>query len=446
MAKLINVRLLDGHLYSIEIEDQFIKVVERQKNLIRSGSKQTIDHSVDLNTLGIVIDAKQQLFVPAMIDAHIHSRDPGFPDKETWLTLEQSAFKGGVVAVCDMPNTKPPTMDRASIRLKEQSAARTQLDVQFYLGVGSRNVAALAELLNDSSLPLCGVKIYYGQSTGNLMFDDLERLASALGGSSSKVLAFHSEDQCCIDKLDHLIPDDHDPKDFSGFRIHSQVRSSESAHASTRVILKWAETFEGPVHLAHVSTAKEIELVLQAGQRGADLSSEVAPHHLLLCDEDYEQWGPYLKVNPPVRSRTEVNELLQLFGEGRIPVFATDHAPHTISEKQTSLKYCPSGIPAIEFFLPLLFACAQKAGLSFEYAVQCASKNPADRFGFSQLGGIEVGKLASFVWLDETSHQISSSDVEAHCGWSPYVGLTVPVKVKATWHRGKQMFRASGRN
>jgi dihydroorotase-like cyclic amidohydrolase len=172
-------------------------------------------------------DLKGLLVVPAAIDMHVHSRDPGFPEKETWQTLAAGAYKGGVTYVCDMPNTNPPVMGAAEIREKALRARESSLNFSLYLGASQSNMANLKALLTDSALPICGLKVYYGQSTGNLMFDDLESLAKLFPRESGKVLAFHSEDQCGIDRqMEEFLP----LMKESGYRdysFHSKVRSSD---------------------------------------------------------------------------------------------------------------------------------------------------------------------------------------------------------------------------
>lgn len=378
---------------------------------------------------------------PAGIDVHVHSRDPGYTHKEDWQNLARSAYKGGVVGVVDMPNTFPPTFHPKDVKEKARIAENSGLDYKILLGTGADNIDSLRETLCDPSLPLAGIKVYYGQSTGNLMFSDLEALEAALPRNYNGILVFHSEDQCRIDHRQEslLVSPEHD-KSNRQFEVHSAIRDSESAWISTRKILDWARTCPFRVHLAHASTPKEITWLDESRMSGGRLSSEVSPHHVLLDTGDYERLGPFLKVNPPVRSSEEVRELREQLKAGLIDCFATDHAPHTIEEKQRAYHDCPSGIPSIEFYWPLLALVAKKCGLSLEQIAPMAGLNPAKLFGFDDLGRLSVGSQASFVLLESSEWTIKNENVAAKCGWSPYTGMKVPAKVMGTWHKGRCVY------
>jgi dihydroorotase len=194
------------------------------------------------------------------------------------------------------------------------------------------------------------------------------------------------------------------------------------------------------VHIAHVSTPAEIELIQQFKHKGASITSEVAPHHLLLCEDDYEQLGPFLKVNPPVRSRQEVEQLKRHLANGEIDAIATDHAPHTIAEKRASLKSAPSGLPSIEFYVPLLFKIGRMLGIPVPRLVDLGSRTPARLLGLDHIGRIAPGYDASFVLLGEGAWIAEESRVKSKCGWSPYAGFEFPVWVEGTWHRGVRKF------
>jgi dihydroorotase len=389
-------------------------------------------------------DAESSLILPAMVDMHIHSRDPGFPDKETWESLTAAAYAGGVVAVADMPNTRPATMNIETARAKIKSASEAGIEARVYLGVGAANIASLAQTLSEPDSGICGVKIYYGHSTGNLMFSDLEQLHRALPQSGHLLLSFHSEDQCRIDMHYAKISDaDLDRVDNAAFRKHSEIRDSNAAITSTRLILDWAKTHRRPIHIAHVSTPDEVELISEYRKAGVAVTSEVAPHHLLLCEDDYEQLGAFLKVNPPVRSRQEVERLKRLFQAGEIDAVATDHAPHTIAEKQQSLRNAPSGLPSIEYFVPLLFKIGRILGMSNSRLIEFGSRSPAQLLGLEKLGRIAPGFEASFIQVIDASWVVTEASIKSKCGWTPYLGFEFPVFVEGTWHRSKRVYSRS---
>lgn len=427
--KIINAKDLSGSLYTVEVNNGVFGSIIKQDQALPAGADQ--------------VDAKQRLMVPGMVDIHVHSRDPGFTHKEDWGSLAAAAFKGGVTCVCDMPNTMPNTMDRASIEAKKEIASSSPIDFWFYLGVGAGNIDQIKDLLLDESLPLCGLKVYYGQSTGELMYDDLDRLAEALPQPFPRLLSFHSEDQCSIDRNASMMQPQKCPTPDS-FKVHSDIRSSMAAHKSTQTILDWAHKQGLAVHIAHLSTPAEVELIQHARSRGQVVTSEVAPHHLVFSTNDYERLGSRIKMNPPVRSEGEREQLCRQFGEGLIHAFATDHAPHTIEEKsETEYTKCPSGVPSVEWFTPLLLTLGKRYGLSLEQAVDMGSASAYKLIGIEDRGRIAEGFSADFVLLEEGKFEITEANIASKCGWTPFDGMEVDYRVSETWHKGVRVYAYS---
>lgn len=424
---VVNAKALDGHLYTLSFSSQTFSEIKKQNSTLKASGKE-------------VFDAQGLSVYPGMIDGHVHVREPGLTHKEDWESFARAAFKGGVVAACDMPNTVPPTMTLQDIKQKAAIAAKSGLEFGLYVGVSDSNVSELGKILREGSkLPICGLKIYYGHSTGNLMFNDLPTLAKALQlAQVDPLIVFHSEDQCCIDDNEAKFRDRLTLKHNRDFVVHSQIRSSEAALRSTKVILDWAKKYDMRLHLAHLSTPEEVELMQEAKTSGVRITGEVAPHHLLFSEDDYETLGPFLKINPPVRPRESVERLRKLFAAGYIDCFATDHAPHTKAEKQNSNYHAvPSGAPGIEFYLPLLFKLAQDCGLSTAAAVTMATSKPAEIFGFKNLSELKVGSLASFSLVRWQEQTIRNDSLISKCQWSPYDGIKVPCQVASAWHRGQ---------
>ncbi|MGE0173518.1 MAG: amidohydrolase family protein [Oligoflexales bacterium] len=384
---------------------------------------------------GKSVNAEGYWLLPGMIDAHVHSREPGHEYKEDWQHLARSAFKGGVVGVCDMPNTSPPTTDRQSIEQKMRAAGKAGIAYRFFLGVTEDNIGECRELLRDDSLPLCGVKIYYGQTTGTLHFSHIEKLAAL---ATDKILVFHSEDQCCMDDNLKGAPPELTFKNPEDFAWHSRIRDTRAAMTSTRAILEWAKNSPARIHIAHISTPEEVDLIIKAREQGVRVTCEIAPHHLIFSTKDYKRWGGFLKMNPPIRDEAQVERLRKQFAQREIEVYATDHAPHTLEEKRRAdYLQCPSGVPALEFFAPLLFYTAQQAGLDIADAVAMASSVPSRLFGMPELGTLKSNAFASFSIVKPEKFRITERDVQAKCGWSPYLNLEMPAKVFATWHLGE---------
>ena len=449
MFQVKNARLADGSLATIVIKEQAIVRVETQSGLEKVGagalSLDDFEGFAQAEVAGCV-DAAGESLLPGLIDVHVHSRDPGDPAKETWDTLAQAAFQGGVVALCDMPNTRPPTLDRDAIVDKAQRARLSGLDFKLYLGVTTDNISQIADLLGDPSLPLCGLKVYYGKSTGGHVFSDLGALAEALRARPQVLIAFHSEDQCMIDANESRLMDANATFDRpAAFELHSAIRSSDAALSATRAVIEWAAATGHRIHIAHLSTPGELALVKAAQERGLKVTSEITPHHLLFSTQDYARLGAFLKVNPPVRDAAEVAVLGRAFGERAIDCFATDHAPHTLEEKSRSDYHaCPSGLPSIDFFAPLLFKAARHYGLSWPAAVAMASEHPARIFGFAGRGRLAPGYAADWVWVREGSYSIEREQIRSRCGWSPYLAMPVELEVQGTWLGGRRVFRRCG--
>ncbi len=391
MITVKNIRHPQGTYFQMKISDGMIEHYEDQKTLeptkpsdksLEKCLEQDLLFSKDSHT----IDARGELLVPGGIDPHVHSRDPGFTHKEDWQSLCRSAHSGGVVGLVDMPNTMPPTLDMEALRLKESIAQKTDLTYRFLMGVTAESLGALKEVFASPPDSVCGVKVYYGRSTGNLTFSRLEEL-NPLGGKDHENLlfVFHSEDQCMIDKNaakkklgSRIIKD---PKDYV---IHSDVRSPESALSSTTTILEWAQKYNKKVHMAHISTGAELELIAAARLKGMNVTCEVCPHHLFLSREDYPRWGSLVQVNPPLRSKEETLKLQKMAAMG--------------------------------------------------------SGNQARIFGFPQMGRLAAGYQANLVWLQENNRPITREKLTAKCGWSPYEGMNLSVKVAATWLKGRCVF------
>lgn len=440
MITIVNAKLSELPLATLVFEPggNFVSVTP-QKQWVKSADPMVslTAYVANKDKNPTLVDAGGELLVAAACDMHVHCREPGAENKETWKSLADSAFKGGVVAIGEMPNNNPPTINEEALLFKQKMADETDLRYKLYLGVCCNNLKQIPALLAKYPDLICGLKIYYGNSTGNLMFADLESLHTILPGDYDGILAFHSEDQCRIDQNElKYRPDliaDTSPHSYA---IHSKLRDSESAFLSTKVILDWSMRNNRKIHIAHISTPREVELLIDYKEKGLDATWEVCPHHLIFSIEDYETLGSKIKVNPPIRSRAEVLELRQYFGQQMIDCLASDHAPHLLEEKERPYAQCPSGLPAIEFFWPLATSCSELTGLKLKGIENMVGLNPSKMLGFKQMGNIEKGFKADFVWLSSDRYRLRETDVEAKCSWSPYIGKNFSHRVMATWSQG----------
>ena len=446
MVRIVHARTIDDRPLGFDVVNgrlSRVRVGMAEDAVSPSSHVVPLAEATDLGRLadGTVVDAGGATLVPGAVDAHVHSRDPGLTRKEDWHSLARGAWRGGVVAVADMPNTLPATMTREAVVAKAELARASGIDFRLLLGVGAGNIDKVAGLLSDDALPLCALKVFYGRTTGELMYDDLETLARSLPADGRKLIVFHSEDQCTVD-CNHakLEPRTH-ARDNAAFAVHSEIRSSAAAHASTRTILDWARTsYKRPIHIAHVSTPLEVELVQEAKAQGVPVTCEVAPHHLLFSTDDYPRLGPLVKMNPPLRSPAEVEELAKLVGQGLVDIFATDHAPHLLDEKRSEVARSPSGVPSVELFWPLVLEIARRTGLPLAQAQRMSTETPARLFGFGGKGALADGFDADFVWLGRGERLVRNEDVVSKCGWTPFDGWRLPRDVLATWTRGRQVY------
>jgi dihydroorotase len=298
--------------------------------------------------------------------------------------------------------------------------------------------------------------VFYGATTGHLVFSRLDRLSRALERvGSSPLVVFHAEDQAIMDAAEaryqaeweraRCCPVGSDAW-LESFALHSLRRPPEAAVKAVEEILRWARGWGGRVHIAHVSTAREVELIGEARTLGVRVTCEVAPHHLLLSMEDSPRLGAFLKVNPPVRDRAERERLRRLVGEGVVDAFATDHAPHTREEKSQDLARVPSGIPSLELFWPLVTECARVSGLPWERAVAMASEVPARILGLTRRGLLEVGARADFVRFRREAFRVTQKEIVSSCGYSPYDGMELPGKVREVWIEGRSVSREMARD
>lgn len=441
MITIINVKLNNmPNLYSIMIEKDIITKIELQdKFKTHIVNKQYYEleecHSLLDTNSNIIVDAKGEILVSPLIDVHVHSRDPGNEHKEDWNSLTQAAYKGGCIGVCDMPNTIPQTLDIDSLMLKIHKSNNSTLEKKFFVGINYNNLKFLKELLNQyDHYNICGLKIYYGDSTGDMGFADLNVLTPYLPKNLKLPICFHAEDQNIIN-INLQIYKNFTIKNYHDFIIHSYIRSVKSSITALNKILKWAKQNPFKIHIAHISSFKELKLIQKARRIGIDISCEVTPHHIIFDYNDYNKYGSLLKVNPPIRASYQVHKLRKALAKGLIDIIATDHAPHLIDEKNT-LQYsdCPSGIPSIEFFMPLIFKMAQLSNTNAFNLLKLGNINPSKRFNFKNLGKIKPNYKANFVWIKLTPP--SQIKFLSKCQWSPYKQVDLPICVKACWHNG----------
>lgn len=409
--------------------------VEPLDILVEEGNITAIASHIPHAQAETIVDASGYIVFPGCIDPHVHFRDPGNPEKEDLRTGSIAALAGGVTAFLDMPNTKPSTTTAEALAAKRASAAeKAACDYGFFIGATPENPASLPTMHN-----VAGVKVYVGSTTGDLLVALPEQIEAVFKHAEGRVVAVHAEWEPRI--LQHTRIFRERGEDYPG--IHSQIRDPQAAAMAVSLCLRLAKQYKTKLHLCHVSTRQELELIARAKDEGVDVTCEACPHHLLLNTRAYEHLGNFAKINPPLRDEIEQRYLQEALKQGLVDMLATDHAPHLIAEKQRSYWDAPSGAPGIEFFLPLMLELSQTLDISLPMLAQLMSIAPAARYTIHGKGGISVGKSADFGLLQAANWTITADNgFRSKAAWSPYTGLTLTQKVQTMYLRGKLAWSA----
>jgi dihydroorotase len=379
------------------------------------------------------IDARNLHVLPGVIDTQVHFREPGFPEKEDLASGTAAAVLGGVTAVFEMPNTMPPTVNAAALADKlARAKGRAHCDYAFYAGATPDNAAELAAL---ERLPgCCGVKLFMGSSTGTLLVAEDDAVRQVLRHGKRPV-AVHSEDEARLRQRAHLAR-----AAGATVHLHPVWRDAETALNATRRLLALARECRRRVHVLHVTTAEEIELL--AGAK--DIASvEVTPQHLTLFAPDcYDRLGTLAQMNPPIRDKRHYDGLWRGVADGIVNVIGSDHAPHTLVDKSKPYPESPSGMPGVQTLLPLMLDHVNHGRLSLARLIDLTSAGAERIFGIAGKGQLAPGYDADYSIVDLKRRQrIEARWLASKCGWSPFAGMTVTGWPVATVIRGRVVMR-----
>ena len=387
------------------------------------------------------IDASGQYLIPGIIDEHVHFREPGLTAKADIRSESRAAVSGGVTSFMDMPNTIPPTTSRELLEQKFAVAAENSLaNYSFYIGATNDN---LSEVLKTDFSRVCGIKLFMGSSTGNMLVDSRDAL-EALFREAPCLVAAHCEDEEIIRartaKFRTLVERGEIPTDAS---LHPLVRPSEACYRSSAKAVELAEKTGARLHVLHVSTAEELSLFrsdIPLEQK--KITAETCPHYLCLDDRDYARLGFAIKCNPSVKSPSDREALLRALGSGLIDTVGTDHAPHLMEEKFTGDYFtAKSGFPSIRHSLQLMMGISAEGWLSLPEMVRLMCHNPATLYRIDRRGFIREGWHADLAIVDPSLSETVSPEGElSKCGWSPYDGRTLRSKVTHTFVSGRLVY------
>jgi dihydroorotase len=426
-----NVDLLIINATVLATHPQSGKIVQ-EKTTVGIASGKIVSLGEDVQAAK-TLDATGLHLLPGAIDTQVHFRDPGFPEKETLQSGTRGAIYGGVTSVFEMPNTKPPTLTAIEVADKIQRAqAGVWCHTAFYMGASPSNLDRLADL---EKLPgVCGVKMFMGSSTGNLLVgedSDIERAVK----NGRRRMAVHSEDDDRLTERKKIVLEKP-----GHVELHHVWRDVEAAMISTKKIVGLAEKYQRPVHVLHVTSAEEAEFL--AGHKKW-VSFEVTPQHLTLAaPECYERLGTLAQMNPPIREARHREALWHAVRSGVADVIGSDHAPHTLEEKRLVYPASPSGMTGVQTLLPLMLHHHNQGQLSLERVVEMTSLRPAELFKIRGKGRIAVGFDADLALVDLSADRvIENSWIQSRCGWSPFHGMRISAWVKATLLMGSVVFR-----
>jgi dihydroorotase len=406
--------------------------------LIADGRIARIDSAIGADAGAEVIDAAGAWLLPGMIDDQVHFREPGLTHKGGIWSESRAAVAGGITSYMEMPNTLPPTVTLEALEDKYAIAADKSLaNYAFYLGATNDNLDVIRALPPGAA---AGIKIFMGASTGNMLVDNEDTL-SGIFREAPALIVTHCEStpliqqnlERALEKFGREIP----------VSEHPNIRSTEACYRSTQTAIALARQHQAPLHVLHLSTAREMELFEPGPLDGKLVTAEVCVHHLRFNSTDYERLGNHIKCNPAIKSPADQAALLAALKEGRLDIIATDHAPHTREEKAVSdYQKAPSGLPLVQDALLAALEFYHDGELGLEEIVLRTAHNPARRYGVVDRGFLREGGWADLVLVDTgRPTPVTRARVLSQCGWSPFEGETFRSSIVATLVNGQVVYR-----
>ena len=388
---------IDGELKELDIGIKDSKIVEIGKIVTETKH---------------ILDATNLIVLPGCIDTQVHFREPGSTDAEDLNSGSRAAIAGGITSVFEMPNTNPPTSSKKEFSNKLKLAKnRMYCNYAFYFGATPDNYKELSELQDLEGC--CGIKLFAGSSTGNLLVNKEEDIEKVFQ-NSSKIVSVHSEDEEILNIRKKLIKE-------GDVKTHPVWRNEECAISSTRKIVKIAERLNKKAHILHVTTKEEVDFL---SQHKGKVSFEITPQHLTLtAPECYEKLGTYAQMNPPIRNKTHYDRLWYGVRNNFPDIIGSDHAPHLKENKDKIYPESPSGMPGVQTLVPVMLNHVNDGKLTLHQFINFVCENPVKIFGIKNKGYIKVGYDADFTIVDlDKKIEIKNKNIESKCKWSPFNG------------------------
>jgi dihydroorotase len=405
--------------------------------LIKEGRIEKIASQIDTKGGLTEIDGENQFLLPGAIDDQVHFREPGLTHKANIYSEAKAAVAGGITSFMEMPNTQPPVFTQTLLEDKYQIAARSSLaNYSFYMGTSQDNWEEVLKT-NDKKNEVCGIKIFMGSSTGNLLVDNPLVLERIFGGAEL-LIATHCEEESIIKRnkaaLEAIKPI-LEPSD------HPIIRNEEVCFESSFKAIQFAKKFDARLHILHISTAEELQLFSNlrtlADKR---ITAEVCVHHLHFTSNDYARLGNLIKCNPAIKAPENKNALWEGLLNDQLDVIATDHAPHTWAEKQEAYAQAHAGLPLVQHGLLLMLKYVEEGKLTMEKVVEKMSHAVATCFQIKERGFIREGYHADLVLIKKAPYTINKENILYHCGWSPLEGISLPYQVNSTFVNGYKVY------
>jgi dihydroorotase len=396
--------------------------------LVRRGRIDRVAREIPAGRVDRIIDAAGKYLLPGFIDDQVHFREPGLTHKGDMATESAAAVAGGITSFMDMPNTIPNATNRAVLMDKYRLArGRAKANFSFYFGAANDNLDEIRALQPGDC---CGVKVFMGASTGNMLVDDPKTLEKIFA-DCPMLIATHCEDTPTIKANEERYRQQYG--DDVPFAAHPLIRSEEACWKSTELATSLAKRHGTRLHVLHLSTARELELFEPGPLDGKRITAEVCVHMLHFDDRDYAKKGALIKCNPAIKTAADRQALLAGLIDGRLAVVATDHAPHTLAEKGEKYFRAPSGLPLVQHALLMMLEHVHDGTLPLELVVEKTSHNVADLFSIRDRGYIREGYFADLVLVDHTRPTtVRREDVLSKCGWSPFEGDTFRSTIATT--------------
>ncbi|WP_243745647.1 dihydroorotase [Segetibacter sp. 3557_3] len=418
---------------------------------IKEGRIEKIGQGIQVKEKVLEINGKEQFLLPGVIDDQVHFREPGLTHKASIYTESKAAVAGGVTSFMEMPNTVPPVFTQELLEEKYSIASKSSLaNYSFYMGTGNDNIGEVLKT-NDKKNSVCGVKVFMGSSTGNLLVDNPESLERVFAGVDL-LIATHCEEEAIIKRNYETLKTRKgllDPAD------HLIIRDEEACYQSSLKAVQLAKKHNTRLHILHISTEKELDLFTTLPLNEKRITAEVCVHHLHFTGDDYSVLGNRIKCNPAIKAPHHRSALWTALLDGRLDVIATDHAPHTLQEKgylrnadggldlvpETLYEHSHAGLPLVQHTLLMMLNYVQEGRISIGQVVSKMSHAVAECFGIKDRGYIREGYYADLVMVDPNAKQvITPENILYKCGWSPLEQTTMSARITHTFVNGNLVY------